>query len=134
MYTDLETFSAQLCYKIGYTSLTSVIFLPVGVYMNKRNFYYCSLTYHIWTINFTEIIVTVSGKSISFTQQVITVALQRQERKTSFINYCCDKQSLVFLYYWEAVMPSRVHVRTALLFQYIPMISECTFILNLLLT
>lgn len=27
MYTDLETFSAQLFYKIGYTSLTSVIFL-----------------------------------------------------------------------------------------------------------
>lgn len=86
MSADLETFPAQLCYKIGYTSLTSVICLPIGFYMNKRDFYYYDLSYQIWIINFTEIILIISGKSISFTQQVITVVLQRQKRKVSLIS------------------------------------------------
>lgn len=101
--------SLHSCFiKLGILPWPRWFFWPIGCYMNKRSFYYYDLYYQMWTINFTEIIIMVSRKSISFTQQVITVVLQRQKRKTQShqLNISCDEQYLIFLCFWEAMMHS----------------------------
>lgn len=94
MYADLETSSAQLCYKIGYASLTSVGFSANRILYEENKFLL------LWPI--------LSNLKYKFhpSGNNRCSPKAKEENQSHQLNISCDKQSLVFLYVWEAMMHS----------------------------